>query len=108
MDGPTPTRDSWNGSLMKGMGAATNLQEIVKLFPTDEGPNSILGQYEFERGNYSQAVFYFSRAPVELESNPGLKLMDAKALLKAGKLPDAKESLKGLSAQGNLAPRQEV
>jgi tetratricopeptide (TPR) repeat protein len=86
--------------------AATNLQEILKLFPTDEVPNSILGQYEFERGNYSQAAFYFSHAPVELESNPGLKLMAAKVLLKAGKLPEAKESLKGLSAQGNLAPRQ--
>jgi tetratricopeptide (TPR) repeat protein len=84
--------------------AAKELLEIVKLFPTDQPVNSLLGQYELERKNYSQAAVYFAAAPAEVARDPRLKLMAAEALLKTGRLGEAKEQLAGLRDQGNLTP----
>ena len=88
--------------------AAKDLAEIVKLFPTDGGANSVLGQYEWERGNYSQAAAYFAAAPAEVAGAPRLRLMNAEALLKTGRLNEAKEQLAGLSGQANLTPDEKV
>jgi tetratricopeptide (TPR) repeat protein len=84
--------------------AARDLQEIVKLFPTDQPVIVILGQYELERKNYPQAAAYFAAAPTELARNPQVQLMSAEALLKTGRLDDAKERLATVSARGDLTP----
>jgi tetratricopeptide (TPR) repeat protein len=86
--------------------AAKELTEIVKLFPADAVANSILGQYEFGRGNYSQAAEYFAAGRAEIASNPGLQLMAAHALLQSRQVAAANELLDGLRRQGNLSPPQ--
>jgi len=88
--------------------AAKDLVEIVKLFPTDTAANSILGQYELERGNYAQAAAYFAAAPAQVAGNPRLRLMDAEALLKTGRLNEAKDQLAGLGDQPGLTPDEKV
>jgi tetratricopeptide (TPR) repeat protein len=88
--------------------AAKDLEQIVKLFPTDPAANSILGQYELERGNYSQAAAYFSAAPAQVAGSPRLRIMDAEALLKTGRPDEAKAQLAGLGDQPGLTPDEKV
>lgn len=88
--------------------AAKDLEQIVKLFPTDAAANSILGQYEWERANYPQAAIYFAAAPAQVAGTPRLRLMDAEALLKTGRLNEAKEQLAGLGDQPGLAAEEKV
>lgn len=88
--------------------AAKDLAEIVKLFPNDVAANTLLGQYEVERGNYARAVTYFAAAPAQVAGNPRLRLMDAEALLKTGHLEDAKDQLSGLSGQPGLTSDEKV
>jgi tetratricopeptide (TPR) repeat protein len=84
--------------------AAKELQQVVKLFPTDEAVNSILGQYELENRNYAQAAIYFAAAPAEVARDTRLRLMAAEALLKTGRLEEARKQLAGLSEQSDLTP----
>jgi tetratricopeptide (TPR) repeat protein len=84
--------------------AAKELRNVVKLFPSDQAVNSLLAQYESEHKNYSQAVVYFSAAPAEVAGDAKLSLMAAEALLKTGRLDEARKELAGLSDRGNLSP----
>jgi tetratricopeptide (TPR) repeat protein len=88
--------------------AAKDLAQIVKLFPTDPAANSILGQYELERGNYAQSSAYFAAAPAQVAASPKLRLMDAEALLKTGRPDEAKEQLAGLGDQPGLTADEKV
>jgi tetratricopeptide (TPR) repeat protein len=86
--------------------AAKDLLEIVKLFPNDEAANSLLGQCELAKRNYSQAATYFAAAPTVVARNPGLKIMAAEALLKGGRLNEAKAELAGLINQSKLTQNE--
>jgi tetratricopeptide (TPR) repeat protein len=84
--------------------SAKDLQQVVRLFPTDEAVNSILGQYELENRNYGQAATYFGAAPAEVARNAGLRLLAAEALLKTSRLDEARNQLAGLSEESDLTP----
>jgi tetratricopeptide (TPR) repeat protein len=84
--------------------AARDLQQVATLFPSDEPVHSVLAQYELEKKDYSKAARYFAAAPGELARHPALKLMAAEALLKSGRLDEAKVQLAALHDQSSLTP----
>lgn len=84
--------------------AAKDLLQVVKLFPDDQAINSLLGEYELGRKNYSQAAAYFAAAPAAVAGNSALRMMAAEALLKSGRLGEAKAQLAVLSTQNDLTP----
>lgn len=58
--------------------AYQELKQVVQLFPQDLIVNVILGQYEFEQGNFAQALSDFSKAPAPVEQDTGLSIMRAR------------------------------
>jgi tetratricopeptide (TPR) repeat protein len=83
--------------------AAKELRQIIGLYPNDEAANSILGQYEFERQNYAQALAFFSKASSQVEADPRLAIMEASALLKTGQEDSARDKLQRLVGRPGLS-----
>jgi tetratricopeptide (TPR) repeat protein len=94
----------WNEGLKDQ--ANDELQQIARLFPNDAAVILLLGQYEFERQNYSQALSYFSRAPGSVEQDSRLLLMKAEALLKTDQRSEAGQVLKTLASRPDLTSEQ--
>lgn len=86
--------------------AAKQLQPLAHLFPEDQAVNLILGQYEFERQNYSQALAFFSKAPSQIEQDTASSLMEAQALIKTGRRTEAGQKLSQLVGRPALAADQ--
>jgi tetratricopeptide (TPR) repeat protein len=83
--------------------AAKELRQIVEQYPNDEAANSILGQYEFERQNYAQALAFFSKAPAQVEADPRLAIMEAGACRKTGQQDSARDKLQRLAGRTGLS-----
>jgi tetratricopeptide (TPR) repeat protein len=82
--------------------SADQLAPLVQLHPDDGPVNLILGQYEFERKNYKEALSYFSRVPAEMTADTNLTLMDAEAQLHSGDEASAKQILRSLQMRPDL------
>ena len=86
--------------------AYQELKQVVQLFPQDLIVNVILGQYEFEQGNFAQALSDFSKAPAPVEQDTGLSIMRARALLKTDQKVEAGQVLATLRRRASLTPEQ--
>ena len=86
--------------------AIKELSVILKLFPNDPPVNLILGQYEFERGNYRQASYHLKKAGAEHAADPKLPLMAAEAHLRSGSKEEANQVLHDLESRQDLSPQQ--
>jgi len=86
--------------------AYEELQQVTKLFPNDPAVVLLLGQYEFEHQNYSQALIDFSKATGWVERDASLSLMKAQALLKTDQKSEAGQVLKALVSRPDLTSEQ--
>jgi len=84
--------------------AVAELRKIAQTYPDDGAANAIVGQYEFEHQNYSEALSFFSKAPAQIEADPQLALMRAHAFLKTGAQSAAAEALGQLATRAGLTP----
>ena len=87
--------------------SARELEQVVQLFPTDPPVDFILGQFEYERGDYSRAVELFAKAPAQVQADAGVSLMEAQALLKTGNAAAAGQDLDRLAAAPGLTAEQQ-
>lgn len=83
--------------------AANELEPVIRLHPDDGPVNVILGRYEFERKNYSQALAYLSRVPGQVSAEPQLSLIQAESQLKSGQTAQGIATLKGLVGRTGLS-----
>jgi len=86
--------------------ACQELRQVAQLFPQDLTVNVILGQCEFEQGNFAQALADFSKAPAPVEQDAGLSLMKARALLKTDRKLEAGKVLTSLCRRADLSLEQ--
>jgi tetratricopeptide (TPR) repeat protein len=82
---------------------AKELRQIVEQYPNDEAANSILGQYEFDRQNYAQALAFLAKASAQVEADPRLAIMEASAFLKTGEVQPAHDKLQRLAGRPGLS-----
>ena len=87
--------------------SARELEKIVQLFPTDAPVNFILGQYAYEKGNYSRAADLFAKAPAQVQADIRVSLMEVEALLKTGNAAAAGQELDRLAETPGLAAEQQ-
>ena len=87
--------------------ASQELQQLAELFPDDTAINIILGQYEFEQGNYAKALGYFAKTPSPVEQDARLSLMKGKSLLATGQKNEAGQVLQALANRPDLTPELE-
>lgn len=83
--------------------AAQELEPVIRFHPDDGPVNVILGRYEFERKNYSQALSYLSRVPGQVTAEPRLSLIQAESQLKSGQTAQGIATLKGLVGRKGLS-----
>ncbi|HEV2275338.1 MAG TPA: tetratricopeptide repeat protein [Acidobacteriaceae bacterium] len=86
--------------------AAKELTGVVKFAPGDISVNTILGEYNFEERNYSEAVRFFSAAQARVELSVPLSLLYFEAMIKSGQSQQAAEELGRLAAAPSLDPQQ--
>jgi tetratricopeptide (TPR) repeat protein len=86
--------------------AARQLEPVRALHPDDGPVNVILGQYEFERADYPQALACLSRVPGQVSADPSLSLIAAEAQLKSGQTTDAGATLMRLVGRQGLTNEQ--
>ncbi len=86
--------------------AAKELDAIHQLFADDAPVDFLLGQYEFERRNYSQAVKFFAKAAPQVDADPRVALMEAQALFQTGHSDKAGEKVERLAHLPGLSAQQ--
>jgi tetratricopeptide (TPR) repeat protein len=84
--------------------AYEELQQLADLFPNDTAINIILGQYEFEKGNFAKVLSYFAKAPSPVERDARLFWIKGKSLLATGHKPEAGHVLQALADRTDLTP----
>jgi len=86
--------------------AHQELRQVAPLFPDDNAVDVILGQYEFEHGNFQQALDYFGKAPSPVAQDVRLSLMKGQSLLETGQKAEASQVLQALADRPDLTPEQ--
>ena len=84
--------------------AYQEMQQLADLFPNDTAIDIILGQYEFEKGNFAKVLSYFAKAPSPVEQDARLFWMKGKSLLATGHKPEAGQVLQVLASRVDLTP----
>jgi tetratricopeptide (TPR) repeat protein len=86
--------------------AAAELTPVIRLHPEDAPVNVMLGQYSFERKDYSQALACLAHVPGQVAADPQLSLIQAEAQLKTEQASAAAETLSSLVGRRGLTDEQ--